>query len=234
MRRIPPLELMELARGFTSKDEQPKKLRFAPALDDVFIKDQEKTLKEKSNLPMIIGSNKDEATFFIPMMPPITMSNYDSFIVKSFGDKAPQVLAAFPSNSDGEALKNAIYLHTCNLWEVPVYRLARALSKLGGAAYVYRFNRLSPKNVASGIGVSHGEEIPYVFGNVQGEGYAEEDRNLSEMMMNFWVQFSKTGNPNTAGLPHWPKFSARLNKYLVFDADITTQNYADEAWFNIL
>jgi para-nitrobenzyl esterase len=53
-------------------------------------------------------------------------------------------------------------------------------------------------------------------------------------MMKYWVQFCKTGNPNGAGLPHWPKFSAELNTYLAFDDDIPTKNYADDVWFNIL
>ncbi len=234
MRHIPPAKLMEVAREFASKDEQPKKLRFAPALDDVIVKDQDETLQQKANLPMIIGSNKDEANSFRLMMPPITLGNYEPFIVRSFGDKAPQVLAAFPASSDGEALRNTIYLHTCNLWTVPVYRLAQALDKLGGVAYVYRFNRSSPKNTASGIGASHGEDIPYVFGNANSEGYAAADKKISETMMKYWVQFAKTGNPNIAGLPPWPKFSARQKKYLVFDDDITTNNYADDAWFNIL
>ena len=26
------------------------------------------------------------------------------------------------------------------------------------------------------------------------------------MMMNYWVQFAKTGNPNSEGLPYWPPF----------------------------
>lgn len=234
MRRTTPPKLMEVARDLVAKDEQPKKLRFAPALDDAVVKDQDKTLKEKANIPMIIGSNKDEANFFRPMMPPITMSNYKSFVVKSFGDKAPQVMASFPSGSEGEASRNTIYLHTCNLWTVPVYRLARALSKLGGRVYVYRFNRSTPKNTGSGIGASHEEEIPYVFGKVNGEGYEEVDRKISEIMMKYWVQFAKTGNPNMAGIPHWPKFSVRLNKYLAFDDDTSTRNITDDAWFGIL
>jgi para-nitrobenzyl esterase len=117
---------------------------------------------------------------------------------------------------------------------VLVYELAGALSRLGGEVYVYRFNRLSPKNKTSGIGASHGEEVPYIFGHVDTEGYTGEDRELSEAMMKYWIQFCKTGNPNGPGLPHWPKFTARLNTYLAFDDDISTKNYADDTWFNIL
>jgi para-nitrobenzyl esterase len=234
MRGVPPVKLTEVAKEFAARDEQPKKLRFAPALDEVFVKDQSITLQEKATLPLIIGSNKDEANFFRPMMPPITLGNYQSFVKRSFGEKALRVLAAFPASSDEEALRNALYLHTCNLFTVPVYNLARALSYWDSAVYVYRFNRSSPKNVAIGIGASHGAEIPYVFGNVNAEGYAEVDKKISETMMKHWVQFCKTGNPNMAGLPYWPKFSTGLNQYLAFDDDTSTGNYADDAWFDIL
>ena len=234
MRSIRPEKLMEAARVLAGKDEQPMKLRFAPALDDIIIKDQDKTLREKSRIPMIIGSNKDEATYFIPMMPPITLDNYAPFVHKSFGNKASRVLASFPAGTNEEALKNFIYLHTCNLFTMLVYELAGALSRLGGEVYVYRFNRLSPKNLANGIGASHGEEVPYIFGHVDTEGYTGEDRALSESMMKYWVQFCKTGNPNGTGLPHWPKFSTEFNTYLSLDEDISTKNYADDVWFQIL
>ena len=234
MRRIPAEKLIEIARKFASQDEQPKKLRFAPTLDDIIIKDQDKTLRERARIPLIVGSNKDEATFFKPMMPPITMGNYESFVRRTFGNKAPRVLESFPASSNKEAESSFIYLHTCNLFTVPVYELARALSNLGGEVYVYRFNRSSPKNTASGIGASHGEDIPYVFGNVNGEGYAEADRKISEAMMKYWIQFCKTGNPNAEGLPDWPEFSSRSNRYLAFDDDISTRTYTDDVWFNIL
>jgi para-nitrobenzyl esterase len=234
MRHIPPERLIEVAGQFAGQDEQPNKLRFAPALDDVLVKDHEKTLKEKAGLPMIIGSNKDEANYFRAMMPPITLGNYERFVKRSFGGKAPRVMAAFPASSDGEALNNALFLHTCNLFTVPVYNLAGELSKRGGAVFVYRFNRESPKNVSSGLGASHGEEIPYIFGNLDTEGYAEADRKISETMMDYWVQFSKNGDPNAAGLPRWPRFSASANKYLAFDDEISTRNYAGDIWFSVL
>ena len=234
MRRVLVEKLVKVARYLTGKDEQPKKLRFAPALDDVIIKDQDKTLQEKARIPLIIGSNRDEANFFTPMMPPVTMESYKSFVLRNFGDKAPIVLASFPVNSDQEALRNLSYLYTCNLFTVPVYRLATMLSDLGGDVFVYRFNGSSPKNSATGLGASHGEEIPYVFGNVNGSSYDGTDRDISTTMMKYWVQFCKTGSPNMEGLTCWPRFSSGINNYLAFENDVSTRCFTDEAWFNLL
>jgi para-nitrobenzyl esterase len=234
MRSIPAERLIEAARNLVSMDEQPKILRFAPALDDVNIRAQDKSLHERAKIPLIVGSNKDEATFFTVRIPPITMGDYQQFVRRSFGDKAPQVLASFPAHSDEEAKKRFIYLHTCYYWAMPVYELARALSKLAGNVYVYRFSRLAPRNRESGIGVSHGEEIPYVFGHMDEEGYTEVDKSLSAAMMEYWVQFSKKGNPNIDGLPGWPKYTVESNEYLALDNKITCEDYADDKLLNTL
>lgn len=234
MRDIPAEKLMEFARNLASMDEQPKILRFAPALDNVNIRAQDKTLLERAKVPLIVGSNRDEATFFTVRMPPLTMGDYQKFVQSKFGGKAAQVLASFPAHSNEEAKKRFIYLHTCYYWTIPVYELARTLSELSGDVYVYRFNRLAPKNQESGIGVSHGEETPYVFGNISEESYTEVDKKVSKAMMKYWVEFAKTGNPNIEGLPEWPKYTLECNKYLEFDDEISIKDYASDGSLNTL
>ena len=235
MRNIRPEKLIEVGRKLANTDEQPMKLRFAPALDEVIIRDQQKTLREKTRIPLITGSNKDEATYFLPMMSPRTIDNYGPYIYRSFGDKAAKVLDSFPARSDAEAQINFIYLHTCNLFTVPTYKLARDLSNLGGKVYVYRFNRLSPKNVDNGIGVSHGEEVPYIFGHVKGkQGYVELDSKISESMIKYWLQFCKTGDVNRPGLPEWPRYQSELDQYMEFSDSISARHFSEELWFDIL
>jgi para-nitrobenzyl esterase len=184
--------------------------------------------------PLVVGSNKDEATFFTVRMPPITMGIYQKFVRNKFVDNTSKILEIFPANSDEEAKRRYIYLHTGYYWAIPVYKLAKALGRLGGNVYVYRFNHLSPKNRASGLGVSHGEETPYVFGRVDEQGYDEEATRISEAMMKYWIQFCSTGNPNLKGLPEWPRYTAKSNKYLEFDALILSRDYANDESFRKL
>jgi len=39
---------------------------------------------------------------------------------------------------------------------------------------------------------------------------------LSTTMGAYWVQFAKTGNPNGAGLPEWPRYQPDSDEYLEF------------------
>ena len=55
----------------------------------------------------------------------------------------------------------------------------------------------------------HTLEIPFIFGQINLDEYNESlkrDENserLSKMIMDTWLAFAKTGNPNHKGLPNW-------------------------------
>jgi para-nitrobenzyl esterase len=228
MRSLIPEEIIKIAREVSVNDEIPRVMRFTPIIDNKVIKDQDNTLAERAKIPLIIGSNRDEATWFMQMMPPITRANYRGILQRNFGEKAMQMLASFSINSDAEAKKAFIAVYTCNLFTLHVHELAAELSRLNGEIYVYRFDRVAPKNQESGFGVGHGEEIPYVLGHVDVEGYGEADRLVSDMTMKYWVQFARAGNPNTVGLPKWPKYIHGKNEFLVIDDEVSVGNYREE------
>jgi para-nitrobenzyl esterase len=228
MRHLSPEDIIRVAQVVSSNDEMPREMHFAPILDNVIIKDQDKTLAKRAKFPLIIGYNKDEATWFMQMMPPITKSNYREILQRNFGQRAIQMLDSFLVNSDEAARKAFISVYTCNLFTIYVHEIAGLLGKLNGDVYVYRLDRVAPKNRQSGLDVGHGEDIAYVLGHIDVEGYADADKSVSDTMMKYWVQFSKTGNPNTEGLPEWPKYIPGTNKYLVFGDEISVRTYHED------
>jgi para-nitrobenzyl esterase len=89
----------------------------------------------------------------------------------------------------------------------------------GAPVYSYHFEQSIPGR--EGDGAAHSYELPYVFGNLLpigplGAPFSAGDRQLSNVMQSYWTNFAKYGDPNGAGLPLWPKFSASPGPYLRF------------------
>jgi para-nitrobenzyl esterase len=83
----------------------------------------------------------------------------------------------------------------------------------GNTGYEYQFDRAAPGREAAGA--THGAEVGYVFGNL-GTNYAAADREISVAIQQYWTNFAKTGDPNGAGLPRWPKYDAAAGGYIEF------------------
>ncbi|MFH1221956.1 MAG: carboxylesterase/lipase family protein [Candidatus Micrarchaeota archaeon] len=99
---------------------------------------------------------------------------------------------------------------------------------MSSPVYFYVFTRVPPTEEGKKLGAFHSAEIPYVFGTLNAsEGYGATDFALSEKMLNYWVNFAKTGDPNGAGLPVWPAYDKQTRKYLEFDENITAKSGLD-------
>ena len=57
-------------------------------------------------------------------------------------------------------------------------------------------------------GAYHSGDLAFAFNNVGvvGVGWDDRDRELSEELSSYWVNFARTGNPNGDRLPEWPAY----------------------------
>ena len=107
----------------------------------------------------------------------------------------------------------------------PARFAANAFAANGSPAYLYRFSYVaSALREKMRAGAPHGGEISYVFGTLtagRGVTPSAEDLAVSRMAQSYWVNFAKTGDPNGAGLPMWPRHVAGKDQIFDFRPDGT-------------
>ena len=67
-------------------------------------------------------------------------------------------------------------------------------------------------------GVAHADDIAFVMQTLDTEGditaINQRDREVSELMSRYWVEFARSGDPNFPGAPSWGRFSGNAPRVL--------------------
>ena len=140
-----------------------------------------------------------------------------------FGQWSAQMKAAY--DPDGSAdLATLIARANDDFGQAePARFAASAFAANGSPVYLYRFSYVATAmREMLRAGTPHGGEIGFVFGTLTVGGFGPpppaptaQDQAVSRMAQSYWVNFARTGDPNTAGLPTWPRYDP--NKDLIFD-----------------
>ncbi|XP_060064176.1 acetylcholinesterase-like [Ylistrum balloti] len=80
-------------------------------------------------------------------------------------------------------------------------------------------------------GAWHGAELPFLFGQI-GPGTAlnntANNRALADMVVSYWTNFAKHGNPNGQGLPIWPTYNPITAEFLNISVTPSTGSHVAE------
>jgi para-nitrobenzyl esterase len=203
----------------------PASVEYAPNVDGVLLTEdpfQRVAHGRGPDVPVIIGSNADEAYAFTLDTVILTETAYENAVTDLFGDAAPGVLAAYPA-SDFARPKEAYNVLLSDVGFVcPTLSFAEAAS--GGAApsFAYHLTRTltGPLSVA---GAYHGLELMYVFGNF-GATYdpTPEDMALVYHVQRAWTGFARSGQPDT--VPIWPPFDALAPAIMILDEPLQVKD----------
>jgi para-nitrobenzyl esterase len=135
---------------------------------------------------------------------------------------AAAYLKLYPAGSDEQASASQLAAFRDELGWV-MHNWASLQTKTGKSkAYLYYFTHEPPAAQAASprggfaSGATHGAEAAYVFQNLLGNRpWTDLDRQLSDTISSYWVNFAANGDPNGKGLPAWPVFNEKKNNRLV-------------------
>ncbi len=211
---------------------------FAPNLDGyVLTEDVYATYAagKQAHVPLLAGWNADEvrAGIVLAKRKP-TAQSFSADVRKRFAEQADAILKVYPAANDAEALESAAALGSDTFIGQATWKWIEMHAGTGGApVYRYSFDRKIPvapdANVngvsatSRDIGARHAGEIEYVFGaldSIKNVAWEPSDRKLSDAMTAYWANFARTGDPNGAGLPAWPRYEPKDPRILHLDETI--------------
>jgi para-nitrobenzyl esterase len=190
-----------------------------PILDGKLVTETAETAYKahhQPRLPIMLGSNSAD-----------TAGNRIKATTKEqlfarFGQWRAQAKAAYDPDGSNDVAALVAEANNDFGQAEPARFAARAFAANGSPAYLYRFSY-----VQAGMreflkaGAPHGGEISFVFSTLGLGGFGPavppttQDLEVSRIAQNYWVNFAKTGDPNGAGLPNWPRLDP--NKDSIFD-----------------
>jgi para-nitrobenzyl esterase len=176
----------------------------------------------QNDVPILVGVNAEEARAFIDTRQ-VKAATFAADIEKRFGQLPPPLIAAYPFKTDEEAKQARIDFETDLRFGWNMWAWARLQNATGKApVYAYRFERKPPfpsDGPHAGWGASHFAELWYMFDHLDQAAWrwTPADRKLAAAMATYWANFVKTGDPNEAALPAWPRFTGDEGPLLVLN-----------------
>ncbi len=178
-----------------------------------------------NKVPVMIGSNEDEMSLSVP---PVVTPAMVTLLINAYIPLALQAQANVlypPGATNAVAKKSYIDFLSDKQFTVNARRTAQCISQNQNEP-VWRYFFTHKHTVAPLIpyGSYHGMELFYVFNTWEnatlgtGPFFAAADDSVQNVMLDYWVNFAKTGNPNGAGLVTWPQYQSATDSYLEIKA----------------
>jgi para-nitrobenzyl esterase len=202
---------------------------FSPVLDPQLLPQHPfdpKAAPSAAKVPMLIGWNREEVTFFMGNDEAGFSLNEDGLrerMNRLFGDQATSILSAY-RKAQAQATPSQIYIRAYSDYSIAQNAILQAerQSAAGAKVYLYRLDFASPA-MDGRLGALHTLEAPFIFRMTEEQklltGGGSKPAALAERMSAAWVSFAANADPTAAetGLPKWPAFDTRRRATMILD-----------------
>ncbi|MHA1729730.1 MAG: carboxylesterase/lipase family protein [Promethearchaeota archaeon] len=248
--RISAYEFLKLLMVLPGPNPVPWPITIPPFIDkDIIPKHPLDFIKngEARNVDLLIGTNLNEAKLWKSFMPGFIEANQETLVTRikeilkhleKPEEMAEKIIETYKKNKDLEKIKlsdekltsktpqDILDAFSTDLqFRIAAIRTAEAQAEYNSNTYMYLFTFPSPFFNGT-LGSCHITEIPFVFGMLDDprwtiwSGSSKEGKMLSEKVMDAWIAFAHTGNPNHKGIPEWPKYNKEKRVTMVLNKEI--------------
>lgn len=190
-----------------------------------------------AEIPMIIGTNENEAVFLYRNQPAIftmTEAQLRERITSTFHEHASEVLSVYRrSYPDASPTNIFLSIETARfMWANAIDQAERKAKQNAAPVYMYMFryqsNALANQDPPYPLRACHAMEMPFKFdhpqfkskGGVTGDLGTNPGRFATALNMSgAWAAFARTGNPNFEGIPHWPRYTLDKRETMFINAE---------------
>jgi para-nitrobenzyl esterase len=180
-----------------------------------------------AHIPMIIGNTHDETRGLIGNSDPstfdLTWQQLPARLLPEMRvDINPERVVAeyrrlYPQYSASDVFFSATT--ASRSWRAAIVE-AELRAQQGAPVYAYQLDWKSPQDGGK-WGAPHTLDIPLVFGTLDKEGSItgtdDSARRMSAQIMDAFIAFARTGNPNTPAIPNWNPYTLPRRETLVFN-----------------
>jgi len=252
-RKIPPEEIIDAQNKYLEKINSA--MEFRPLIDGESLPTHPLKVFQNgdcSNIDLLIGSNLDEAKMFTSMGGE-AFGDPEKVILMFLGmvgvdaNKSIKMLETYKNAREGnlstESKDIIDAIITDFMFRIPTIRFLEAQFKHQKNTFNYLFTWESP-GMDGQLGSCHALEIGFVFNTLNLPGMDEftgqgpEAELLSQKIMDAWIAFARTGNPNNKGLPEWKPYDIEERATMTLGKECKQVNAAydkeREAWDGLL
>ncbi|MHA1885151.1 MAG: carboxylesterase/lipase family protein [Promethearchaeota archaeon] len=252
LRMLPYEEIISKLDSFEAN--QQVALSFTPTIDNETLPENPyEAIKNgfAKNIDIFIGTNLDETKMWKLWAPEgdemteerlLKRVNSIMRLINQDEHKSKELIDVYRTSrkSPGDILDA---IETDRQFRISSIRIAEAQSQHNKNTFMYLFSWKTPWKGGK-YGAMHALELSFVFGILldKDEGIfprkTEVTQDLSEKMMDAWIAFGRTGNPNHEKIPEIPPYDLNKRSTIIFDKEVSIQQdpYGNErtAWDGIL
>jgi para-nitrobenzyl esterase len=187
------------------------------------------------NIPLLIGNNRDEATFFYWENPDVYKMDEAAMETRLRGqlgqagaDRAVTVFRQERPNATPVELFIAI--STGGMWGETIQIAESKVRQSGAPVYMYRYDYESNypiKNTDWTLRAGHATEIQSKFENADLGGLmgTKPDRfEAAKVFGEVWASFARSGHPRAKGAHRWPAYDLKHRATMCVDIHSSLEN----------